>query len=261
LLYLYGVISGDNTGEIVMKNIKIVLEFDGKNYKGWQRQKNGITVQQVLEEAVESLTKEKISIIGSSRTDSGVHAKEYVANFLTSSSIPGDKFYAAINAKLPEDIVIINSEEVDLNFNARYCSLGKTYCYTILNRKLPPALYRDYVYHVREKVDCRKMKAATKYFLGKHDFSAFKSTGSSAKTSVRTINELNIEVSGDIIKIYINGDGFLYNMVRIIVGTLLQVGLNKTAPEMVEEIINSKDRRKSGKCVPAKGLCLEKVYY
>lgn len=244
-----------------MKNIKIVMEFDGKNYKGWQIQKNGISVQQVVEEAIGLITQEKIAIIGVSRTDSGVHAKEYVANFLTSSSIPPERFYAAINIRLPRDIIVISSEEVDLKFNARYCSLGKTYCYTILNRKLPPVLYRDYVYHIKYKLDAVKMEEASKYFLGMHDFSSFKSRGGSTRTSIRTIKELYIKTSGDIIKIYITGDGFLYNMVRIIVGTLVEVGLNRISVKMVEEILDAKDRNKSGKCVPAKGLCLEKVYY
>lgn len=244
-----------------MKNIKLIIEYDGKNYYGWQKQKKGFTIQQKIEDAINKATSENIELIGSSRTDSGVHARGFVANFKTNSSIPPAKFREAINSKLPKDIVILKSEEVDKNFHARYSSKGKTYCYTLLNSDVPSAINRNYVYHIRVKLDINKMKEACQYFLGKHDFTAFKSTGSSVKTSVRTIEDLHIETIENYIKIYITADGFLYNMVRIIIGTLIEVGVHKIKPEEIANIIEKKDRKKAGKCIAAEGLSLEKVFY
>lgn len=244
-----------------MRNIKLTLEYDGTNYLGWQKQKVGITIQGTLEEAIKVLTKEEVEVTGSSRTDAGVHAKGFVANFKTNSKIPSEKFREAINHKLPEDIVILKSEEVEEEFHARYNAMGKTYSYSILNRDAPSAIDRNYLYHVKRKLDVESMKEACQYFIGTHDFSAFKTSGSSVKTTVRTIKELYIEDNDDIIKIYVTGDGFLYNMVRIIVGTLIMVGSNKIKPLEVKNIIASKEREKAGICVPANGLVLEKVYY
>lgn len=244
-----------------MRNIKLILEYDGTKYFGWQRQKDNITIQETLEEAISLLTNENIEVIGSSRTDSGVHARGYVANFKTTSRIPGDKFREAINHKLPEDIVIIKSEEVEEDFHARYNAKGKTYSYGIIRREAPPAISKDYLYHVKRKLDVNKMKEACQYFIGKKDFIGFRSTGSSVQGTIRTIQNLYIEETGDIIKIYVTGDGFLYNMVRIIVGTLIMVGNSKIEPEEIKNIIESKDRKRAGICVPAKGLTLEEVFY
>ena len=244
-----------------MRNIKLTIEYDGTNYLGWQRQKVGNTIQGTLEEAIEVLTNETVETIGSSRTDAGVHAKGFVANFKTSSKIPADKYREAINHKLPDDIVILKSEEVDEEFHARYNAMGKTYSYSILNREVPSAINRNYVYHVKRRLDIEAMREACNYFIGTHDFVSFKSSGSSVKTTVRTISELYLEEQEDTIKIYVTGDGFLYNMVRIIVGTLIMVGFNKIKPNEIENIIKEKDREKAGICVPAKGLVLERVYY
>ena len=244
-----------------MRNIKLILEYDGTKYFGWQRQKDNITIQETLEEAISLLTNENIEVTGSSRTDSGVHARGYVANFKTTSRIPGDKFREAINHKLPEDIVIIKSEEVEEDFHARYNAKGKTYSYGIIMREAPPAISKDYLYHVKRKLDVKKMGEACQYFIGKKDFIGFRSTGSSVQGTIRTIQNLYIEQTGDIIKIYVTGDGFLYNMVRIIVGTLIMVGNNKIEPEEIKSIIESKDRKRAGICVPAKGLTLEEVFY
>lgn len=244
-----------------MRNIKLTLEYDGTNYLGWQKQKVGITIQGTLEEAIKVLTKEEVEVTGSSRTDAGVHAKGFVANFKTNSKIPSEKFREAINHKLPEDIVILKSEEVEEEFHARYNAMGKTYSYSILNRDVPSAIDRNYLYHVKRRLDVESMKEACQYFIGTHDFSAFKTSGSSVKTTVRTIKELYIEDNDDIIKIYVTGDGFLYNMVRIIVGTLIMVGSNKIKPLEVKNIIASKEREKAGICVPSSGLVLEKVHY
>lgn len=244
-----------------MRNIKLTIEYDGTRYYGWQRQPIGNTIQQEVEKAISKVIKEYVEVIGSSRTDSGVHAKGYVANFKTNVKMPAEKFRDAINCKLPRDIVIIKSEEVDLDFHARYSSKGKTYCYTILNREYPCAIDKDYVYYYRWKLNVEEMKKACKYFLGTHDFKAFQTPGGSVKTSIRTISDLHIETNVDKIKIYISADGFLYNMVRIIVGTLILVGSNKIKEDFVKNIIESGVRQNAGKCAPANGLSLEKVFY
>ena len=244
-----------------MRNIKLTIEYDGTSYGGWQKQKNNRTIQQCIEEAIKLLTGEDVELIGSSRTDAGVHAKGMIANFITNSQIPADKFREAINTKLPDDIGIIKSEEVDRNFHSRYDSKGKTYFYTLVNRYEKVCIGRNYVYQVRDELNYNLMKEAAKYFLGKHDFKAFKTNGSSVKTSVRTINGLELELKGDVIKIFVSADGFLYNMVRIIVGTLIEVGKGKIKPEDIESIIKNGDRSKAGPCVPPNGLVLEKVFY
>lgn len=244
-----------------MRNIKLIIEYDGTNYSGWQIQNNAISIQEQVQLAIEKATGEKLEVIGSSRTDAGVHAIGYVANFKTESNIPADKFKDALNTKLPRDIVILKSEEVELDFHARYNSKGKTYCYTIINRRDPVAIGRDYVYQNKYPLNIENMKSACKYFIGTNDFSAFKNLGSSVKTSIRTITELKVEEDGNTVKIYCTADGFLYNMMRIIVGVLLQVGMGNFKPEYVKDIILSKDRKKAGKAVPASGLCLIEVFY
>jgi tRNA pseudouridine38-40 synthase len=244
-----------------MKNIKLIIEFDGSNFCGWQRQPEGRTVQKVIETAIFKATGENIMINGSSRTDAGVHARDMVANFFTDSTIPGDKFREAINTRLPEDVSIIKSEEVDKDFHARYSSKGKTYSYTIVNRYERLSLGHQYLYHYRYKLDVDEMRKACKYFMGNHDFRAFMSLGSSIKTTTRNIKELYIEQNKDKIKIFITADGFLYNMVRIIVGTLIKVGNGKLKAEEIESIIIEGNRKRSGMCVPPNGLILEKVFY
>ncbi|SFC82297.1 tRNA pseudouridine(38-40) synthase TruA [Clostridium uliginosum] len=244
-----------------MRNIKLLIEFDGTNFLGWQRQKEGRTVQGCIEKAILKITGEESLINGSSRTDSGVHSRGTVANFFTNSKIPGNKFREAINTKLPDDVAIIKSEEVDMDFHARYSSKGKRYSYTIVNRYEKLSLGKQYLYHVRYKLNVEDMKKACEYFIGTHDFRAFMSPGSSAKTTIRTISEFYIEQEDDMIKIFISADGFLYNMVRIIVGTLIKVGNGKIKIEDIEGIINEGNRKKSGMCVPPNGLILEKVFY
>lgn len=244
-----------------MKNIKLVIEYDGAHYGGWQKQNNNKTIQGVLEKAISKATGEEIEVIGSSRTDAGVHAKGMVANFKTNSSIPAERFREAINRNLPDDIAILSSEEVEEGFHARYSSKGKTYSYTIINRYEKVAIGKDYCCLVKEPLNVENMEEACKHFIGKHDFSAFKTNGSSVKTSVRTVSELYIEKNQENIKIYISADGFLYNMVRIIVGTLVEVGKGKIKVEDIPKIIKSLDRTKAGPCIKANGLVLEKVFY
>ncbi|MPQ33677.1 tRNA pseudouridine(38-40) synthase TruA [Clostridium estertheticum] len=244
-----------------MRNIKIIIEYDGTNYSGWQRQNNVMTIQEKIESAIEELTGEKTQITGSSRTDAGVHANGYTGNFYTNSKIVIEKFTGAINSKLPRDIVILQSFEVPYEFHSRYNSMGKMYSYTIINRRQAVAVGRDYIYHHKQILDVEAMQIGAQYFMGTHDFSAFKNLGSSAKTSVRTISRLDIVKNEEIIKIYIAADGFLYNMVRIIVGALIRVGEGKIKPSEIKDIIESKQRSKAGKSVPANGLCLEEVFY
>ncbi|MEG0641513.1 MAG: tRNA pseudouridine(38-40) synthase TruA [Clostridium sp.] len=244
-----------------MRNIKLIIEYDGTNYCGWQKQKHDKTVQGTIEKAIKKITNEDVDLLGSSRTDAGVHARGMVANFKTESRVKAEKFREAINSKLPEDISIICSELAPEEFHARYDSVGKTYSYRIVNRYENVALQKDYLLHVKDELDREKMKEACQYFIGMHDFKAFRSKGSSVKTSVRTIKELYIEELGNEIKVTITADGFLYNMVRIIVGTLIQVGRGKIAVDEVKGIIEQGVRRKSGPCVAPNGLVLEKVYY
>lgn len=244
-----------------MRNIKLIIEYDGTNYGGWQKQKNNKTVQETIEKAIKNVTHEEVELTGSSRTDAGVHAKGMVANFYTNSSVPSDKFREAINTKLPDDIGIVLSEEVEKGFHARYNSKGKTYRYSIVNRYEKVCIGRQTSYQVKDKLNLELMREACKYFIGKHDFKAFRTEGSSVKTTIRTISQLEIISRNNNLDIIITADGFLYNMVRIIVGTLIEVGKGKIEPKAIENIIKSKDRTKAGACAPAKGLCLEKVYY
>ncbi|GAA0116405.1 tRNA pseudouridine(38-40) synthase TruA [Clostridium senegalense] len=244
-----------------MRNIKLTLEYDGTNYFGWQKQKTKVTLQGTIEDVISNLTKEDIEIIGCSRTDSGVHSKGYICNFVTNSSIPSEKFKDALNVKLPDDIAVLKSEEVPEEFHSRYSCRGKTYSYTILERPMKATIDRNYVCQCKYNLDIEKMNEACKYFIGTHDFSAFKNKGSSVKTSVRTISELYVEKTGNYVKIFVSADGFLYNMVRIIVGTLIDVGIGKINPKSIKNIIDSKERTNAGKSMPPQGLCLEEVYY
>jgi tRNA pseudouridine38-40 synthase len=244
-----------------MRNIKLLIEYDGTNYAGWQRQKNAISLQQTLENSIKSITGEKIEATGCSRTDSGVHAKGFVCNFYTCSTIPEDKYREAINSKLPQDIIVLKSEEVVQDFHARYSCVGKTYSYTVLNREVGSALMRNTAYHYKYKLDMESMRRGAEHIIGTHDFSAFRNLGSSVKTTVRTVTKLDLQREGQCIKFLVSADGFLYNMVRIIVGTLLQVGIGKISSEEVKFILESGDRSFAGPSVPPQGLCLEEVNY
>ena len=243
------------------KNIKLIIEYDGTNYAGWQRQNNAITVQGTLEEVLEKLLGRNIKVTGCSRTDSGVHAKGFVCNFVTESTIPPSRIKYAINNLLPNDIVILDSSEVPIDFHSRYNCIKKTYTYTILNRENPAAINRNYVYHFNRLLNIELMKKGSEFLIGTHEFDSFRNVGSSVKTTTRTIYSIVIDQQEDYVKFSITGNGFLYNMVRIIVGTLLNVGSGKILPESVKEILLAKDRSKAGMSLPAQGLCLEKIYY
>lgn len=244
-----------------MRNIKLTIEYDGTNYHGWQSQINALTVQDVVTKAVSELVGEKCSIIGASRTDFGVHAYGQTANFVTESNIPADKFAYALNCSLPDDISIRKSEEVPMDFHSRFSAKGKKYRYLIFNQPHPSALLRHRAYHVYRPMDLGAMERAAQYFLGKHDFSAFRATGSDVKTSERTITGVALKKTDDVIEFEISGDGFLYNMVRIIAGTLVDVAVGKKAAEDIPVILESLDRTKAGKTAPAHGLYLVEVYY
>jgi tRNA pseudouridine38-40 synthase len=244
-----------------MKNIKLIIEYDGTNYHGWQSQINALTIQDVITEAITKLTSESCSLIGSSRTDVGVHALGQTANFHTNSNIIGEKFAYALNSLLPNDIVVRKSEEVDLNFHSRFSAIGKKYKYLIFNSPQPSALLRNRALHVKNTLNIEEMKRAASIFLGKHDFSAFKSTGSEVKSNERTITGVSLEKSGELIEFQISGNGFLYNMVRIIVGTLVEVGQGKIKPEEIKNILIEKDRKKAGKTASAHGLFLVEVIF
>ncbi len=244
-----------------MRNIKLTIEYDGTNYVGWQRQENGISVQQKLEKAINIVSGEDVILIGSGRTDSGVHAKGQVANFKTSSTIPPEKFKFALNNNLPGDIAILKSEEVSIDFHSRYDSIGKKYGYLIYNSKLPTALCRNLVYHVSYTLDYEEMKKAIDLFRGTHDFTSFMVARNDVETAVRTITNISLDKKGDLIFFSVEGDGFLYNMIRIIVGTLIDIGRGKLKAVDIPNIIHLKHRKFAGHTAPPQGLYLEKVYY
>lgn len=244
-----------------MRNIKLTIEYDGKGFNGWQKQPNKLNIQGEIERAIYNITKEEVDLIGSGRTDAGVHALGQVANFKTNSEISIEKLPLAINSQLKNSIVIKEAEEVNERFHSRYNAKRKTYRYIINNSKCGTAIYRNLEYSYPFKLDAEKMKQASKYFEGEHDFKAFKSSGTSSKNSVRTIYKAIVKQEGEKIIIELTGNGFLYNMVRIISGTLLDVGLGKIRAEEIPEIIESKDRQRAGKTLPAQGLYLVEVKY
>ena len=244
-----------------MRNIKLVIEYDGKEFNGWQKQPTKLNIQGTIEQAIKMITGEDVDLTASGRTDAGVHAFGQVANFKTNSEISIEKLPLAINSQLKNSIVIKEAEEVDERFHSRYNAKHKTYRYIINNSKCGTAIYRNLEYSYPFKLDAEKMKQASKYFEGEHDFKAFKSSGTSSKNSVRTIYKAIVKQEGEKIIIELTGNGFLYNMVRIISGTLLDVGLGKIQPEEIPEMIESKDRQRAGKTLPAHGLYLVEVKY
>lgn len=244
-----------------MKRVKLTVSYDGTNYCGWQVQPNGITIQEVLNQCLSEFTGEKIETIGASRTDAGVHALGNVAVFDTEMRMPGDKFSFALNQRLPEDIRIQKSEEVDVNFHPRYIKSQKTYEYRILNRRFPIPTERFYSHFTYIPLDIEKMREAAEYLVGEHDFKSFCGTGAQVKTTVRTVKEIQIEKNEDRITIRITGEGFLYNMVRIIAGTLMDIGGGLYPPEKIQEILEAKDRKKAGPTAPARGLTLMEIQY
>lgn len=244
-----------------MKRVKLVVAYDSTNYHGWQVQDNGITIEEVLNRTISELVQEDIKVIGASRTDAGVHACGNVAVFDTESRIPGDKFSFALNQRLPEDIRIQESCEVDADFHPRYADTVKTYEYNILNRRFELPSKRLYAAFCYYPMDIERMNQAAAYLVGEHDFKSFCSAGAQVQTTVRTIYAVNVTKEDDMVHIRITGNGFLYNMVRIIAGTLMQVGTGLMEPEQVKEILEARDRSKAGPTAVAKGLTLVEIRY
>ena len=244
-----------------MKNIKLIIEYEGTNYSGWQTQNDLTTIQEEVKKAIDIATGEKIQLIGSGRTDKKVHAFGQVANFLTNSNIPGDRYKYLLDFLLPQDISIVDSEEVDINFHSRFDAKRKRYKYIVYNQKLPSAIYRNFSYHVKDELNLNNMVEASKYFIGTHDFTAFKVSRTIKPNNIRTIYNIDIEKSGNIIEFTVEGNSFLHNMVRIMVGTLIYVGKGRIDKNDIPKIILGKDRDKAGVTAPPQGLFLEKVYY
>ena len=244
-----------------MRNLKLTIEYDGTNFNGWQIQKDKRTVQEEIQIALSKILKEDVTVTGSGRTDAGVHALGQVANFKTDKTIKPQELLFGINTMLPVDIVVTNVEEVENEFNARNSAKSKHYRYVINNGKFPSALNAYREYHFKYFLDTEAMQMAADDLVGEHDFKAFCAAGSTVKDTNRTIYLIKVNRLGDRVIIDIVGNGFLYNMVRIIAGTLLEVGIGKIKPEEISGIIESKERTKAGKTLPAHGLCLMEVTY
>ena len=270
-----------------MRRIKLVVAYDGTNYSGWQIQPRAKTIEAVLDEAIYCLTGEKVHVIGASRTDAGVHAMGNVAVFDTESKIPGEKFAFALNRFLPDDVAIQSSREVSPDFHPRHCDTKKTYRYRILNTKMPVPQLRNYAWHVDIPVNIARMRQAAGYLVGEHDFKSFCCVKTQAESTVRTIYDIIItadyrnnnnrskdkacdnfedteqtkEIGDGEIVIEITGNGFLYNMVRIIAGTLIQVGKGRFEPNQVEKMLLAEDRTMAGQTAPPQGLTLMNIEY
>ncbi len=244
-----------------MKRVKLVVAYDGTNYRGWQFQTNGLTIEEVLNRELTALLKEPIAVIGASRTDSGVHARCNVAVFNTENRMPADKICFAVNQKLPDDIRVLSSEEVAPDWHPRKANCTKTYEYRILNSRVAMPLERLYSYFCYFPLDVERMREAARYLMGEHDFTSFCSARAQSEESVRTVYSLDVLQEGNMITLRISGSGFLYNMVRIIAGTLLKVGMGVYPPSHVEEILEARDRQKAGQTAPACGLTLVSLEY
>ncbi|MDD6213981.1 MAG: tRNA pseudouridine(38-40) synthase TruA [Firmicutes bacterium] len=244
-----------------MRNIKLTLQYDGTNYHGWQTQENAVTVQEVVEKAIAAVIGARPKLVGCGRTDSGVHAMRYVCNFKSETHIPERKLPLALNAHLPADIVCMAAEDVSADFDARYSAKKKCYKYYIQNSQFPNVFRLNRIWHYPHPLDIEKMRHAAEAFLGEHDFIGFAARGFTVKTTVRTIYSIDISKKDDIIEISVCGNGFLYNMVRIIAGTLVFVGGGKLNPDDMSDIIASCDRKRAGMTAPAAGLYLSEVYY
>ena len=241
--------------------VLLTVAYDGTNYHGWQKQENAVTVQGELENALSKLLKENITVRGSSRTDTGVHAKAQRALFEMDLKIPLPALPRALNTFLPDDIVVNNAVEVSENFHPQYSVTDKTYTYKILNDEYPDPMLKNYTAFERRNLDVSKMDRAAAYLIGEYDFSSFCAAGSTALSKVRRIFFASVTKKENIITITLKGNGFLYNMVRIIAGTLVDVGLGKKLPEDIPKIINKKDRSLAGKTMEPNGLTLAEVNY
>lgn len=238
------------------KRVRLIVAYDGTNYHGWQVQNNGITIESELNRTLSDLLGEEIQVIGASRTDSGVHALGNVAVFDTTNRMPAEKISYALNQRLPEDIRIQRSEEVASAWHPRHCDSRKTYEYRIYRAEFPMPVKRLYSYFTYRPLDVEKMKAAATYLVGEHDFKSFCQTGAQVESTVRTIYSCEVEEQGADLVIRVCGNGFLYNMVRIIAGTLMEVGQGRKSPESMEDVLAALDRSAAGPTAPAHGLML-----
>jgi len=243
------------------RNIKVTIQYDGRNYHGWQVQANALTVQQVFQDAVEKITGQRSDVKGCSRTDSGVHANMYVLNFKTASKIPAEKLKLAFNHYLPQDIAVKEICDTDYDFHARYCCTGKEYVYKIWNGNTRNPFLNQLALQYNRTLDETLLNKCASDFLGTHDFSAFCSVGSSVIDNVRTVSSARVVRNGDLVEFYVSADGFLYNMVRIMVGTLLGISEGKIPHDGIKDIINSKDRSYAGITSKPDGLYLNRVFY
>lgn len=245
-----------------MRNLKMTIQYDGSRYKGWQKQKYGeSTIQYKIENVLSKMAQEDIQVIGCGRTDAGVHAENYVANFHTDCKFTINTMLDYLYEFLPEDIVVKSLEEVPERFHARYNAKSKTYVYRINNNRFRNVFHRKYVYHIDEKLNLNEMRNAAEILIGTHDFQSFTNLKHNTKSTVRTINYIDITENDGMVEIAVNGDGFLLNMVRIIIGTLLEVGKGKLKSIDLERILDKKKREEYGPIANAKGLCLKNVQY
>ena len=244
-----------------MKRIKMTVAYDGTGYCGWQLQPNGVTIEEILNGTLSELLKEPVCVIGASRTDSGVHALGNVAVFDTESRIPGEKLCYAVNQKLPEDIRVLESEEVPLDWHPRKQNSVKTYEYKILNCRISVPTRRLYAHFCYYSLDVEKMRQGAGYLLGEHDFKSFCSNKRMKKSTVRRIDQIGIHADGTKVVFTYTGNGFLYNMVRILTGTLLEVGLGKRRPEEMKAVLEARNREAAGATAPPEGLFLMQVEY
>ena len=242
-----------------MNNFKLTLSFDGTNYHGWQIQPNAETVQELMQNAVSKITGENVKVVGCSRTDAGVHARMYVCSFHSDTNIPCDKIPNALNSSLPSDIRVSKCEIADDEFNARFSTVSKTYLYRINISKTADVFNLRYSWHCTYELDVEKMQKEARKIIGKHDFTSFMAAGSDIVNAERTVTDLKLVCDGDFINMYITADGYLYNMVRIIAGTLVYAGCGKI--DDVAKVIEAKDRTKAGKTAPPQGLFLYDINY
>lgn len=245
-----------------MRNIKMIIQYDGTRYKGWQKQTEDInTVQGRLESILGNMTGEEIQLVGCGRTDTGVHAINYTANFHTNSAMNTEDMHKYLSDKLPDDIAVKSIKNASERFHARYNILSKTYMYRINNSGIKNVFDRKYIHNIDEKLDLDKMRICAEVLIGTHDFQSFTTLKSKTKSTVRTVNFINIEENEGIIEIEVNGNGFLWNMVRIMLGTLIEAGRGKLSPQDVKNILEAKKRAEAGPMVPAKALFLKDVEY
>lgn len=245
-----------------MRNIKLVIEYDGTNYHGWQIQPSALTVQEVIENKIEIMSRQRVRLTGSGRTDAGVHALGQVAHFLTHSTIPAEGFQKGLNSLLPCDIVVQSAEEVDLQFHAQYGARRKTYRYVILHRQVPSALFRNYSWHIPAALNVPDMEEASRFLTGKQDFTSFQGADADTEDPIREVFRAEWSVKEpEFLHFTIEADGFLRHMVRNIVGTLVEVGKRRRSPEQFGQVLRARDRRQAGITAPPQGLFLVEVKY